>query len=216
MGIATKNYVDVRLGMIHVKDTKPAVQENVLWWDNVEGQLYIQVYDLDYTYQWVQAVPDPYYMLKTTGGSMTGALLLAADPAQPLEAATKQYVDTAVAGGGAEPLAIPFSFPGKPAPGAIINIPVAFPIALGQWLGGSVSCSGVAATSAAKFRLFKVDAAGVETEIGAVDFDSSRPNGGWSGVSGSLATGEVLRMKAPDVQDATLADVGLTVWATRA
>jgi hypothetical protein len=27
---------------------------------------------------------------------MTGALLLAADPAQPLEAATKQYVDAAL------------------------------------------------------------------------------------------------------------------------
>jgi len=76
LGVATKNYVDIHMGMVHVKDVKPVVQENVLWWDNVEGQLYIQVYDIDYTYQWVQAVPDPYYMLKTTGGVMTGDLVI--------------------------------------------------------------------------------------------------------------------------------------------
>jgi len=97
LGIATKNYVDARFGMIHVDDVMPTnVQEHVLWWDTVEGQLYIRMVDADYSVQWVQAVPDPYYMLKTTGGSMTGPMLLAADPTQPLEAATKQYVDGAL------------------------------------------------------------------------------------------------------------------------
>ena len=146
-----------------------------------------------------------------------GPLILNADPVVALEAASKQYVDAAVAGagGGAEPpIAISFPFSGKPAVNAVVNIPVVFPIRLGQWLGGSISFAGVAPTGTVAFKLYKV-VAGVETEIGTIDFDSSRPNGGWSGSSGSLATGDVLRMKAPAVQDATLADVGLTVWAER-
>lgn len=32
-------------------------------------------------------------MLQRSGGTMTGTLTLAADPANPLEASTKQYVD---------------------------------------------------------------------------------------------------------------------------
>ena len=153
------------------------------------------------------------------GTTAMAPLSLTQDPTLDTQVTTKRYVDAAVAaaaGGGAEPpIAISFPFSGKPAVAAVINVPIAFPIKLGQWLGGSVSCAGVAATNSTAFKLYKVDAAGVETEIGTVDFDSSRPNGAWSGSSGSLAVGDVLRMKAPAVQDATLADVGLTVWAER-
>ena len=157
--------------------------------------------------------------LNNGGTTAMSPLSLTQDPTLDMQVTTKRYVDAAVAaaaGGGAEPpIAISFPFSGKPAAGAMINVPIAFPIRLGQWLGGSVSCAGVAATNSTAFKLYKVDAAGVETEIGTVDFDSSRPNGAWSGSSGSLAVGDVLRMKAPAVQDATLADVGLTVWAER-
>ena len=44
---------------------------------------------------WVPSSPcaPPTLYLPLSGGTMTGPLILAADPVQPLEAATKQYVD---------------------------------------------------------------------------------------------------------------------------
>jgi microcystin-dependent protein len=47
---------------------------------------------MDLSLGWVEAVPK-------AGGAFTGPLALAADPAQPLEAATKQYVDAAIPAG---------------------------------------------------------------------------------------------------------------------
>ena len=46
---------------------------------------------------WTPTAPcaPPTLYLPLSGGTMTGPLILAADPAQPLEAATKQYVDAA-------------------------------------------------------------------------------------------------------------------------
>jgi hypothetical protein len=44
------------------------------------------------------------HVLPLTGGTLSGPLMLAADPVQPLDAATKQYVDAAGGGGGGDPL----------------------------------------------------------------------------------------------------------------
>ena len=48
---------------------------------------------------WVPSSPcaPPTVYLPLSGGTMTGSLILAADPIQPLEAATRQYVDAHVA-----------------------------------------------------------------------------------------------------------------------
>lgn len=41
-------------------------------------------------------------LLRTAGGTMTGPLILAADPTTALQPSTKQYVDNAIASGGPE------------------------------------------------------------------------------------------------------------------
>jgi hypothetical protein len=64
-----------------------------LWWDNVGGQLYLW-YDDGTSKQWVVANnPMLAGYLALAGGTMAGALTLAADPIVPLQAATKKYVD---------------------------------------------------------------------------------------------------------------------------
>lgn len=76
------------------------VPPGTMWWDTVSGNLFIWFNDGNST-QWVVAVNQIGAYLATTGGQMTGPLILNADPTQPLGASTKQYVDNsavAVAG----------------------------------------------------------------------------------------------------------------------
>lgn len=49
---------------------------------------------LEYVQSIVEGLPNA---LPVTGGTMTGALILHADPVGNLQAATKQYVDSAIA-----------------------------------------------------------------------------------------------------------------------
>jgi hypothetical protein len=84
-------------GSVTVSDTAPASpQAGQLWFDSVGGQLYVYYNDGN-TSQWViavnQATPDLSGLLPKSGGTMTGPLILAADPTGPLQAATKEYVD---------------------------------------------------------------------------------------------------------------------------
>jgi hypothetical protein len=71
--------------------TTPLVGD--LWWDNVGGQLYLW-YDDGTSKQWVVANnPMLASYLALAGGTMTGAITLAADPIAPLQATTKRYTD---------------------------------------------------------------------------------------------------------------------------
>jgi hypothetical protein len=84
---------------IYISDTAPTgASVGSMWWKSSSGVLYVYYNDGNST-QWVQAAASPadstYFILKT-GGTMTGTLALAANPVNPLEAATKQYVDTKV------------------------------------------------------------------------------------------------------------------------
>lgn len=84
-------------GNVAVGDTAPA-NPNVgqLWFDSVGGQLYVWYNDGNTT-QWVIATnaakTDLSSLVPLAGGTMTGPLILSADPTQALGAATKQYVD---------------------------------------------------------------------------------------------------------------------------
>ena len=83
-----------------ISATAPATPAaNTLWWDPSRGKLFIYYDDGD-SKQWVEAVAipnlDPNAYLRLTGGTMTGPLILAADPLVALGAATKQYSDTHV------------------------------------------------------------------------------------------------------------------------
>jgi hypothetical protein len=81
---------------IYISDTTPTgAPANSLWWESDTGMLYVNYNDGDST-QWVAAVPVPdtsSFLLKN-GGTMTGLLVLSADPTAALGAATKQYVDS--------------------------------------------------------------------------------------------------------------------------
>ena len=111
-------------GAVTISDTPPAnPQQGNLWFDGIGAQLYIWFGD-GTSNQWTiannQGLPSNIVIdapndstvygrvnlswqpvLSLAGGTMAGPLLLAADPAQPLEAASKRYADTklALAGG---------------------------------------------------------------------------------------------------------------------
>lgn len=107
MQAATKEYVDANSSLAVVADAPlPNPTQGRLWFDSVSAQLFIY-YDDGESAQWVQAnatgaegspggVP-PGIFLPLTGGTMSGELTLAADPVNALDAATKEYVDNAVA-----------------------------------------------------------------------------------------------------------------------
>ena len=83
------------IAQVYVGDTPPTgIQNNSLWWNSTDGCLYVYYFDGN-SHQWVIAapVPDLSGYLQIAGGTMTGALVLAADPTTSLQAATKNYVD---------------------------------------------------------------------------------------------------------------------------
>lgn len=82
----------------YISDTPPAgVPDNTLWWCSLDGQLYLRYNDGTST-QWVQAcpMPDVSNFVKKSGDTMTGPLVLPADPTTAMQAATKQYADALV------------------------------------------------------------------------------------------------------------------------
>jgi hypothetical protein len=129
---------------IYISDTPPTgAPAGSLWWESDSGVLYIYYNDGD-SMQWVPATPYPdlnAFLLKS-GGTLTGPLTLAADPAAALQAATKQYVDAAYVpsagrfGAASNTLVqfMPFNGSGIKINGIIYNIPA------GGISAGNTSC----------------------------------------------------------------------------
>jgi hypothetical protein len=88
-------------GSITVGDAAPTnPQQGSLWFDSVGGNLYCFFIDAGGPPgQWVVANNMIGAYLPIGGGTLTGPLTLAADPAAALGAATKQYVDGGALGG---------------------------------------------------------------------------------------------------------------------
>jgi hypothetical protein len=102
--------------------------------------------------------------------------------------------------------------PGQPAAAAkvfqfVVPRAISFPVNL----AGSLAKAGTAATSAASFTLGRNG-----TNIGTVDFAAGSATATFTLPGGAaFAAGDVLEMLAPGPQDATLADVSITLMAAR-
>lgn len=104
---------------------------------------------------------------------------------------------------------IAFSFPGMPAAGMHIVVPMVNAITIPAGLTGSVGLCEVAPTAVVEFSVNNIAGAiGVAT----VETDGSIS---FSGIGGNLAIGDSLIVQAPITADATMASVGLTILATR-
>ena len=114
---------------------------------------------------------------------------------------------------GTVPIAFPFA--GKPAAGALVNVPMTIPLSIAGSLAGTTVFDTTLTTANAVFTVNKISG-GVTTALGTVTINSAgHTSATLAGTGGSLAIGDDLQVVAPNPQDATLADVGITIQTVR-
>jgi hypothetical protein len=114
------------------------------------------------------------------------------------------------------PVPVTFPFSGKPLAGMVINVPMVTVNSVDDSLAGTRVYVGTLPTSDAVFTVKRITALGIVSTIGIITITSaSQFSAVLSGGGASLSVGDVLQLVAPAVQDATLADVGITILTMR-
>lgn len=160
------------------------------------------------------------WLLTGTEMSFSVPVMVNNNPTAALQVATKQYVDTAIAAIPApaadNSVAIAFSFTGKPAAGACLLVPVTEALTIPAGLVGSTAFSLYTTTTSATFSLKHCKADSTQAVIGDMVFASATfPHCTFSGVGATVAVGEALMLVAPAAQDSLLADLAITILATK-
>jgi len=113
------------------------------------------------------------------------------------------------------PVSIAFPFTGKPGVSAQVDVPMPWPVSIPAALAGTVIYQNTRTTSNAVFTVNKVSG-GAVTALGTVTITPTNTTScTLAGAGGSLVTGDTLQLIAPSSQDATLADCGITILASR-
>lgn len=113
------------------------------------------------------------------------------------------------------PVMVAFSISGKPATNINIMIPMTSAVTVPAALAGSQACANTATTAATAFTLSKVSG-GTATSIGTITIAAGSKNSfTLAGAGAALAIGDALMLTTPSTQDATLADVGITIAVTK-
>lgn len=116
----------------------------------------------------------------------------------------------------AQSVPIAFIIPGLPAASQIYNLAIAIAMVIPANFVGTVVYDDTLTTSSAVFTLKKISG-GATTTIGTVTITTANHTSKTlsTQAQASLAVGDVLQLVCPSSQDATLADVGITILANK-